>query len=215
MWRRSVSSCVSPGPRVPIGLRELHLQLALLRLGALGEDIENETRAVEHAHAEILRQHAHLRGRELVVKHGEIALVRLDARLQLRHLALAEEGARIGRLLILQYGHDRLAPGGLHEGGKLRHGDLRGALALVHVRRGQPCQRGAFFLFCGILHEILSNGWYLKFSISQPRAFEKRHKFLLAKAMQVWYVQFRPPSGLNPYGGKIHEVRMHRLRLGL
>ena len=125
-------------------LRQFHLQLALARLGALGENVEDQARAVEHAHAEFLLQHAHLRRGELIVKHREVAVVGDDEFAQLRHLALAEEGARVRRGLVLQQRHDGLAAGCLHERGQLGKGNVRRALAFVHARRGETSQRGAF-----------------------------------------------------------------------
>ena len=106
-------------------MRQFHLQLALARLGALGKDVEDQARAVEHAHAELLLQHAHLRRGELVVKHREVAVVGENELFELRHLALAEEGARVGRGFILQQRHDGLAAGRLHERGKLGKGNVR------------------------------------------------------------------------------------------
>ena len=133
-------------------LRQLHLQLALARLGALGKDVEDQARAVEHAHAEFFLQHAHLRRGELVVKHREVAVVGENELAQLRHLALAEEGARVGRGLILQQRHDGLAAGRLHERGELGKGNVRRALARIHARCGETRQRGAFDLLFGRLH---------------------------------------------------------------
>ena len=133
-------------------LRQFHLQLALARLGALGKDVEDQARAVEHAHAELLLQHAHLRRGELVVKHREVAVVGENELFELRHLALAEEGARVGCGLVLQQRHDGLAAGRLHERGKLGKGNVRRALAFLHTRRGETGQRGAFDFLFGRLH---------------------------------------------------------------
>ncbi len=44
-------------------LREFHLELALVTLGALGEDVEDQTRAVDDRTAERLLEIALLRGR--------------------------------------------------------------------------------------------------------------------------------------------------------
>ena len=133
-------------------MRQLHLQLTLARPGALGEDVKDQARAVEHAHAELLLQHAHLRRGELVVKHCEVAVVGEDQLPQLRHLALAEEGARVGCGLALQQRCHGLSAGCLYERGKLGKRDLRRALTLVHARRGETGQRGAFDFLFGRLH---------------------------------------------------------------
>ena len=92
--RRSVSSWLSPGPRVPtpaptvpapaaealevlpgaphprevvLELRQLDLQLALGRDGVLGEDVEDQLGAVDHAGRERVLERSLLRRRELVV----------------------------------------------------------------------------------------------------------------------------------------------------
>ena len=90
--RRSVSSFVSPGPRVPIPppsresrialareprqqvveLGQLHLQPALARAGAAREDVEDQLRPVERLAADRLLEVALLRRRELVVEHDHV-----------------------------------------------------------------------------------------------------------------------------------------------
>ena len=104
--------------------RQLHLQAALLRPGPLGEDVEDQARAVEHAHAEFLLQHAHLRRGELIVKHREIAVVHIYKRLELGDLAVSDEAARIRRRAVLYHHADRLAAGRLDQCGKLLHRNL-------------------------------------------------------------------------------------------
>ena len=133
-------------------LRQLHLQLALARLGALGKDVEDQARAVEHAHAEFFLQHAHLRRGQFVVKYREVAVVGEDELAQFRHLALAEEGAWVGCGLVLQQRRNGLAAGRLHERGELGKGNVRRALARIHARCGETRQRGAFDLLFGRLH---------------------------------------------------------------
>ena len=173
MWRRSVSSWVSPGPRVPMGLEppeavrqpgqqilvlgQLHLQLTLPCPGPLGENVQDQTRAVQHLDAQLLAQHAHLRGGELVVKHRQIAVVGLDELLELAHLAVPQKAAGVGGGPLLdEHGHG-LAAGGLHQGGELLHRHVAGALGGVHAGRGQARQHGAFFFyFCFVKHIPLS-----------------------------------------------------------
>ena len=92
--RRSVSSFVSPGPRVPmppprresrtplpgeprqqvVELRQLHLQPALPRARAPREDVEDELRAVERLAADRLLDVALLRRRQLVVEDDHVGL---------------------------------------------------------------------------------------------------------------------------------------------
>ena len=120
--RRSVSSCDSPGPRVPtpaperagaaaealevlphaphprqvvLELRELDLELSLGAVGVLGEDVEDQLRAVDDARVERVLERPLLHGIELVVDEqhlGARVAVRL---LQLLELALADVRARI------------------------------------------------------------------------------------------------------------------------
>ena len=94
--RRSVSICVSPGPRVPIPpsiarpeplevrpqaahprevvleLRELDLELALGAVRVRGEDVEDDRRAVDHRDPERRLEVALLARRELVVAGDEV-----------------------------------------------------------------------------------------------------------------------------------------------
>ena len=95
MRRRSISSCVSPGPRrVPMPPAccdrrgalapqpgqavaeqgQLDLGLALLAAGVLGEDVEDHRGAVDGGAPEQLLQVALLRRRELVVEHDRVAV---------------------------------------------------------------------------------------------------------------------------------------------
>ena len=95
--RRSVSSCDSPGPRVPmpaaepfevlphaaharqvvVELRELDLELALRGHGVLREDVEDELRPVDDAELQLVFEPALLARREVVVDDERLgALVR-------------------------------------------------------------------------------------------------------------------------------------------
>ena len=90
--RRSVSSWLSPGPRVPtppsealevlphaaharevvFELGELDLELALRTAGVLREDVEDELRAVDHACLQRVLERTLLRRRELVVHEQDL-----------------------------------------------------------------------------------------------------------------------------------------------
>ena len=92
--RRSVSIWLSPGPLVPIPpaeslevgpqsahpgqvvfeLGQLHLQLALGRVGVVGEDVENHRRAVDHRHTERRLQVALLARRQLVIAGDDVGV---------------------------------------------------------------------------------------------------------------------------------------------
>ena len=97
--RRSVSSCDSPGPRVPtpaaeplevlphaaharqvvLELRELDLELALGADGVLGEDVEDQLRAVDDPRVERVLERALLDGLELVVDEQDVGAGVLEA----------------------------------------------------------------------------------------------------------------------------------------
>ena len=53
-------------------LRQLYLQLALVSAGTLGENVQNQGRSIQHAHAHSLLDIALLRRRELVVEDAQI-----------------------------------------------------------------------------------------------------------------------------------------------
>ncbi len=99
-------------------LGQLHLQLAFARAGPLGEDVEDELRAVDDLHADHLLQFAELRRRELVVDDDHV-----DARFgagerQGLRFALADEGGRVGGGPFLQRAHDHGRTGGIRECGE-------------------------------------------------------------------------------------------------
>ena len=116
MRRRSTSSWVSPGPRVPMPppclrerrpaaaqagqavaeLRELDLHHALLARGVLGEDVEDQRDAVDDVAFEQLLQVALLGRGELVVEDHDVDVERLGELAQLLGLALADVGAGSG-----------------------------------------------------------------------------------------------------------------------
>ena len=130
-------------------LRQLDLELALARAGALGKDVEDQSRAVEHLDAELLAQNAHLRGAQLVVEHREIAVVCLDQLFHFAHLAVADKAAGVGRGALLDQHGGRLAPRRFNESGKLVHRHVGGALARVHAGGREPGQDRAFFFDFG------------------------------------------------------------------
>ena len=82
-------------------LRELDLKLTLSRLRPLREYIEDEPGAVHDLYAQLLGEHAHLRGRELVIEYRERDGVHFDEFLHLPDLAVTDEAARVGRGAIL------------------------------------------------------------------------------------------------------------------
>ena len=163
--RRSVSSCVSPGPRVPtppprrsrcfhmpaharqvvLELGELDLELALGADGVLGEDVEDQLRAVDDASLERVLEQPLLGRLELVVDDQHVRGRLAERLLQLLELPLADVRARVGPRAVLDDlvdGLDAGRPGQLAQLGQLlglasglEHGDGEPALGLRAGRR--------------------------------------------------------------------------------
>jgi len=91
---------VGPQPphpsQVVLELCELNLELALGRVGVVGEDVEDDRGAVDHRHAERLLEVALLARQELVVAGDQVGVRLRDRSLQRRELALAEVAVGIG-----------------------------------------------------------------------------------------------------------------------
>ncbi|MCY1173628.1 hypothetical protein D9M73_137950 [compost metagenome] len=87
---------VSPAANQPrthvLKLGQFDLQLAFMGTGALGENIENQTRAVDHATLENTFEVTFLTGREDVIENHQIDLFGLDQVAQLFDLAAADQG---------------------------------------------------------------------------------------------------------------------------
>src|ERR1039457_4447075 len=79
-----------------IQLREFHLQAALTRARAMGEDIQDELRAIDDAARKLLLQVALLSGRQVVVEDDQAGIRGLAQLRQLLHFALADEGGGFG-----------------------------------------------------------------------------------------------------------------------
>ena len=79
-------------------LGQLDLQLALEGAGALGEDVEDQARAVEGAAGEEALEVALLARRQRVIDEDEVGTRGLDGRLDLLGLAAAHEQAGVGAL---------------------------------------------------------------------------------------------------------------------
>jgi len=86
---------------VVLELRQLDLQLALGRAGVVGEDVEDDRRAVDHRDVQLLLEVALLAGHQLVVAGHEVRVRLLDGRLQLGELPAAEVAVRVGPLAAL------------------------------------------------------------------------------------------------------------------
>ena len=140
MRRRSVSSFVSPGPRVPmpppsrdsavadptsrgsryLQLRELDLQLAFARPRAAREDVEDQLRAVEHLALERRLEVAQLRRRQLVVEDDDVdARPRRTRRRATSTLPLPRNVAGSGLAPLLQHAQHDVGAGSGGETGEL------------------------------------------------------------------------------------------------
>ena len=98
----------APHPRqVVLELGQLDLELALGRVGVVGEDVEDDRGAVDHRHAQRRLEVALLARRQLVVAGDEVGVAGGDLLLQLGELAAAEVAVGVGRGALL----DRLAGG--------------------------------------------------------------------------------------------------------
>ena len=137
----------SPHPgKVVLELSELDLELSLGGARMLGEDVEDELRAIDHPELERVLEPALLAGIQVVVDHERLGAGLLHLNLQLLELAPPHVGARVGPGAVL----DEL-PGGLDAGrahqltrfGQLvllvelaaEHGDEKAALGLRAGRR--------------------------------------------------------------------------------
>ena len=134
-------------------LRQLHLQAALLRPRPLGEDVEDQAAAVEHLHARQLRQHAHLRGREVVVEDDHRGVLLLHHILHLGDLALADEAVRVGLFAALEDRPHHAAARGIDQRGQLGKALLVGAVLVQHGRAQAHQHRvvALFFQFLCLL----------------------------------------------------------------
>ena len=147
-----------PGQQVLV-LRQLHLQPALLGLGPLGEDVQNQAAAVQYLDPQHLREHPLLGGGQVVVKDHHVRPGILAEELYLHRLPLTDEAAGVRRVPVLQHGAQSLAPGGLHQGGQLRHALLVGVLFLPQNRGVEPHQHDFISYFIHIPTVLLTYRW--------------------------------------------------------
>ena len=143
--RRSVSSCVSPGPRVPMGalvpawrLRWVHMPVSRgSRYSYCASCTCSRPSFVRARWAKISRM-SPLRSTTRTPSSSSIAR--------------AEKAARVGRLAGLQNHGDRVRARGVHERGKLLHRNFGGALLGVHARCGKPREHRPFSFLRQVLN---------------------------------------------------------------
>ena len=116
-----------PGQQVLV-LGQLHLEPALAGPGPLGEDVQNEGRAVQHLDTQHLAEHPLLGGAEVVVKDDQVGLGGRHQLPDLVHLALPQKGLGVGGGLVLQHRAHADAAGGLQKSLQLGQGLLAGRL---------------------------------------------------------------------------------------
>ena len=122
-----------------VELGQLDLEAALQRLGALGEDVENELGAVHHAHAEDLLEGSPLGGRKIVVEDDELGSGGLDVRRDLERLAPANVGGRMEGAQAAQGLAGDLGAGRVGQSAQFAEGILDLGARLVSQRSGdQP-----------------------------------------------------------------------------
>ncbi len=135
-----------PGQEVLV-LGQGHLQAALAGAGPLGENVQDEGGPVHHRHPQLLRQHPLLGGGEGVVEDHDVRPQTLDQLLDLRRLALADEGAGVGGGPVLQHRPQAQAPRRVQQGGQLVQGFVAGVFLLGEGGGVQARQDGPVDLF--------------------------------------------------------------------
>ena len=136
-----------PGGQV-LQLGQLHFQLAFVRTCALGEDVQDQAGAIDHADTQVFFQVAFLHRGQHVVDQHQIRLQRTRRLGHLVRLAGADVVARVG---ILDAGADHakhVGPGRLHQFGEFL-GTTRGIAVAAGVRQDQD---GAIAFLLSIEH---------------------------------------------------------------
>jgi hypothetical protein len=126
---------------------------------ALREDIENQLAAIDHANLELVFEIARLRGGQRVVENSERRALCLRELADLRGLALADEGARVGRFEALADDTGDFGAGALGQCFELVEGFV-GTDSLIGTEFDSD-QDGALMMFVGNVvrfRQILTSG---------------------------------------------------------
>jgi hypothetical protein len=119
----------------------------------MGKDVQDEGFPVQHLDSQLLGEHPELGGGEGVVEEHQIGVQGVDQVLDLHQLALTDEGARVGCILVLQNLTDADPARGVQQGGKLVQGGVAGVVLRVENAGAETYQDGAVAgFFCGIFH---------------------------------------------------------------
>ena len=188
-------------------LGQLHLQAALLGLGPLGKDVQDQAAAVQHLYSGHLRQHPDLGGREVVVEDDHGGLFLLHHAPYLLHLALSDEAVGIRLLPALQNGADGLPSGGLYQSRQLRQ-TLLVCVILPQHRGAQPHQHRIVSLIFPVFFQSSAFHIHPRFRFSpnnivypaakvkdpQPKSCESCKKCLyLSRPKRLLNFATRPP----------------------
>jgi hypothetical protein len=128
-------------------LRDLDLEFAFEGVRALREDIENQLAPIDDANLELAFEIARLRGGQRVVENSERRALCLRELADLRGLALADEGARVGGFEALANDTGDFGAGALSECFELVEGFV-GADSLLGTEFDSD-QDGALMMFVG------------------------------------------------------------------
>ena len=133
---------LEPGHRV-FELRQLDLEVGLVRSRVRREDVEDHLGAIDHLDPELLLEVARLGGAQVVVEDDDVGLLGLDERLELLDLARADVGRDVDLLPLLQQAADHLQAGRLGQSPELLQGIVRRRLVAVQGQ-DHPDQNGSF-----------------------------------------------------------------------
>ena len=143
---------LSPQPWQQIAqLSKLHLQLALLAAGTLGENVQNQGGAVDHPDLAGFFQVADLGGSQLPVEDQQIHILLLAGLGRLLHHAGANTGGGVRGRPFLGQGEDRLRARGAGQLLQLRQRRLRVILPRVQGNQQRPLGPGFIFIHSLVL----------------------------------------------------------------
>ena len=125
-----------------VHLRQLHLQPALTRLRALGEDVQDERRAVHDLDAQDVLQVAGLRARQLVVKDRQVDVQRLAVQGDLLGLAAAHIRRALSPRAALQHAAHHFGASCLRQPRKLLQRGLAVQAHQIRTLRSARLRRG-------------------------------------------------------------------------
>ena len=137
-----------PGQQIFI-LSQFHLQAALLGLGPLGEDVQNQRAAVQHRHADDLLQRPDIAGRQLIIENNHSGRSGFHQHFNFQCLALTDKRMRIGGMAVLQHLTGTEAACGLQQGFQLLNGFVGCRLLFLKTVRVQAHQH------CPLLYSLL------------------------------------------------------------